>query len=128
MNKNFLNLQIGDVVVAANIYSHDYTHYTIKITSIEYDEDFITETNPQGMHCYGECLDDVSNFDDYITNVDEANYSHFCYHSKETNCIGEFSYTEDSSFSAYKSGYITEEEWEKQSSNACLFCTFNRKK
>lgn len=109
--KPFIDLTIGDVVIATDNYSHDYNKYTIKITSEEFDEDFKTETNPEGKHFYGECLDDVSEFEDYITNVDEANYESFCYHSPELVLCGVFQYTENSKYTTYKAGLISEEEW-----------------
>jgi hypothetical protein len=81
LKKNFLDIKVGDVVVAYDTLSHDYTPWTIKVTSIEYDEDFITDTNPKGKHCYGKCLEleqGVCNeFDDYITHVIEENFSRF---------------------------------------------------
>ncbi len=78
-DKNFLNLEVGDVVNAYDVYNHDYPDYKIKISSVEKDEDFVTETNPEGIHYYGECLNPVS--DEYITNVDEGNFGGFLYHS-----------------------------------------------
>ncbi len=74
MKKKFLDIKEGDIVIACDEASHDYTQWTIKVTTIEYDEDFVTETNPKGMHCYGECLDKYGEFDDYITHVNESNF------------------------------------------------------
>ena len=78
-DKNFLDLQPGDVVVAYDIYSHDYLPYKIKIDCVEKDEYFVTETNPKGIHYHGDCLNPDG--DEYITNVDEENFEEFLYHS-----------------------------------------------
>jgi hypothetical protein len=79
LEKNFFDVKVGDVVVAYDTLSHDYTPWTIKVTSIEYDDDFITDTNPKGKHCYGDCLELERGLcdenGDYITHVTEENFS-----------------------------------------------------
>lgn len=72
--KDFLDIKIGDKVVVYDEYKHDYDEHCIQIESIEYDECNITNTNPQGMICYGKDLDW---WDDYITNVTESNFIRF---------------------------------------------------
>lgn len=73
--KTFEELQVGDtVVVFDNECSHDYIEHTIKITSKEEDpEEWGTETNPRGIHFYGDDLD-YDEDEDYITNVHEGNF------------------------------------------------------
>ena len=78
---NFLNIQVGDIVIVFDEYAHDYSEHTLRIDSIEYGEDFITETNPMGMHCYGTDLEEEEWGDDYITQVHEGNFCRF----KEVN-------------------------------------------
>ena len=73
---SFSDIKCGDVVVAVDLASHDYTPWIIKVNCIEYDDDFVTDTNPTGKHCYGDCLNGEG-FEDYITNVDEANFVRF---------------------------------------------------
>ena len=74
MKKNFLDIQVGDIVIVYDEYSHDYLEHILKIDGIEYDEDFITETNPKGMHCFGTDLQEDEWGDDYITQVHEGNF------------------------------------------------------
>ena len=72
MERGFLDILIGDVVVVCDEYSHDYEEHYFKVTSIEYEEEFINEDNPEGMRCYGEDLD--CDTDDYIGVVTEGNF------------------------------------------------------
>lgn len=74
MEKKFLDIQIGDKVIVWDEYSHDYTEHILKVDSIEYHEDWITETNPKGMHCFGTDLQEDEWGDDYITQVHEGNF------------------------------------------------------
>lgn len=74
MEKKFLDIKIGDEVVVYDEYSHDYVEHILKVDSIEYHEDFITETNPKGMHCFGTDLQEDEWGDDYITQVHEGNF------------------------------------------------------
>ena len=74
MKKNFLNIKVGDKVIVRDEYSHDYTEHILKVDEIEYDEDFITETNPRGMHCFGTDTQENEWGDDYITQVHEGNF------------------------------------------------------
>lgn len=78
MNKGFLDIKVGDVVIAYDENtSHDYLEHIIKITSIEYEKDYVTETNPNGMHCYGDDLEEEEWGDDYLTHVNEVNFVGF---------------------------------------------------
>jgi hypothetical protein len=74
MEKNFLDIKVGDKVIVCDEYSHDYVEHILKVDSIEYDKDFITETNPKGMHCFGTDLQEDEWGDDYITQVHEGNF------------------------------------------------------
>ena len=80
MANDFINIKIGDRVIVFDEYSHDYTQHIILIESKEKDADFITKTNPEGIHFFGRDLDywneeeDDYEGDDYITNVDEGNF------------------------------------------------------
>ena len=69
----FVDIKVGDNVIAYDEYSHDYIEHTIKITSIEYDDECVTETNPKGMVCYGDDLSD-DNDETMICTVYESNY------------------------------------------------------
>ena len=75
MSREFLNIKVGDVVIVYDEYSsHDYNEHIIKVESIEYDKENITETNPNGMVCYGTDLEEEEWGDDYITVVTEVNF------------------------------------------------------
>ena len=74
MKKNFLDIQIGDRVVVYDEYSHDYNEHVLVVTSIEYEDEWTTDTNPKGMHCYGTDLEEEEWGDDYITQVTESNF------------------------------------------------------
>lgn len=74
--KLFTDIAIGDIVVVFDEYSHDYVEHKIKVESIEFDKEYITEGNPNGMVCYGTDLDEEEFGDDAITVVTIAN---FCY-------------------------------------------------
>lgn len=74
MEKKFLDIQVGDKVIVWDEYSHDYNEHILKVDSIEYHEDWITETNPKGMHCFGTDLQEDEWGDDYITQVHEGNF------------------------------------------------------
>ena len=73
---SFSDIKCGDVVVAVDPLSHDYTHWIIKVNCIEYDDDFTTDTNPTGKHCYGDCLNGEG-CEEYITHVNEDNFIRF---------------------------------------------------
>jgi hypothetical protein len=74
MKKKFLNIEVGNKVIVGDEYSHDYVEHILKVTEIEYDKDYITETNPKGMHCFGTDLQEDEYGDDYITHVHEGNF------------------------------------------------------
>lgn len=75
MEKKFLDIKIGDKVIVYDEYSHDYVEHILKVDSIEYDKDWITETNPKGMHCFGTDLQEDEYDDyDYITQIHEGNF------------------------------------------------------
>lgn len=77
MEKTFLDIKVGDKVIVYDEYSHDYLEHIIKVDSIEYDKDWITETNPKGVHCFGTDLQEEDWGDDYITHIDEGNFCRF---------------------------------------------------
>jgi hypothetical protein len=77
MKKEFLDIKIGDEVIVYDEYSHDYVEHVLKVDSIEYEKDWITETNPKGMHCFGTDLQEEEWGDDYITQIHEGNFCRF---------------------------------------------------
>lgn len=76
MNKQFLDIQVGDIVVVWDEYSsHDYNEHRIKVEHIEFDDEYINgESNPKGMRCYGTDLEEDEWGDDYMTVVTEGNF------------------------------------------------------
>ena len=74
MMKTFLDIKIDDKVIVWDEYSHDYSEHILKVDSIEYDKDLMTETNPKGMHCFGTDLQEDEWGDDYITQIHEGNF------------------------------------------------------
>lgn len=72
--RTFKDIKVGDIVVAYDEYSHDYNEHLIKIDSIEYDKEYVTETNSSGMICYGTDLEEEEWGDDYITFIHEGNF------------------------------------------------------
>lgn len=74
MNNNFLDIHIGDNVIAFDEYSHDYVEHILRIDSIENDEAYVTNTNPNGVVFYGTDLEKEEWEDDYITFVHEGNF------------------------------------------------------
>jgi hypothetical protein len=77
MKEKFLEIEVGDKVVVVDECSHDYTEHLLEIENIEYDKANITETNPEGMICFGKDLDQEEWGDDYITQVTESNFERF---------------------------------------------------
>lgn len=77
MERNFLDIKVGDKVIVCDEYSHDYCQHILQVDSIEYDKEWVTENNPQGMHCYGTDLEEEEWGDDYITQVHEGNFIGF---------------------------------------------------
>lgn len=83
MEKGFVDIKVGDVVIVYDEYNHDYIEHIFKVESIEYDNENITESNPKGMRCYGSDLccwnDEIGNHDndDYIGFVTESNFVRF---------------------------------------------------
>lgn len=76
----FTDIKKGDVVVCIDEYSREYDEHILRITSVEEDKEYITETNPKGIVAYGTDLtfyDAKSNEmvgDEYITVVNEDTY------------------------------------------------------
>jgi hypothetical protein len=77
MKKEFFDIQVGDKVIVFDEYSHDYAEHILMVESIEYDSEWATDTNPNGMHCYGTDLEEEEWGDDYITQVHEGNFVGF---------------------------------------------------
>jgi 3,4-dihydroxy-2-butanone 4-phosphate synthase len=71
--RTFKDIKVGDVVVVYDEYSHDYNEHIIKVETIEYDKENVTEDNPDGMICYGIDLEEEWG-DDYITVVTIGNF------------------------------------------------------
>ena len=65
--RTFKDIKIGDIIVAYDEYNHDYIEHFIKIDSIEYDKEYVTETNPSGVICYGTDIEEAEWGDDYLT-------------------------------------------------------------
>ncbi len=74
MNNNFLDIHIGDKVIVFDEYSRDYIEHILRIDSMENDEAYITDTNPNGVAFYGTDLEEEEWSDDYITFVHEGNF------------------------------------------------------
>lgn len=72
--RTFYDARVGDVVVAYDEYSHDYHEHLVKVDEIEYDTEYRTATNPEGMICRGTDIDEYTWGDDYITLVHEGNF------------------------------------------------------
>lgn len=72
---DFLNVKVGDIVICYDEYGHDYVEHTLKITSVEFDDEYKTDTNPDGKVCYGDELDKEAFGDDYLTVVTESNFT-----------------------------------------------------
>ena len=81
--KGFIDIKVGDVVIVYDEYSRDYEEHYFKVESVEYDKINATETNPEGMVCYGTDLDcyneelGVYDTDDYVSVVTEGNFVRF---------------------------------------------------
>lgn len=82
MKKFFTDIKVGDVVIVCDEYSHDYLEHRIEVESVECDKEYITETNPKGLHYFGKDLDEEEWGDDYITHITENN---FCGYAIENN-------------------------------------------
>lgn len=72
----FTDIEIGDDIIVYDEYAHDYVEHEIIIKSKEEDKEWITETNPTGVHYYGEDLT-YGDCDDYISLVHEGNFVRF---------------------------------------------------
>lgn len=68
----FTDIKVGDVVFAYDEYSHDYTEHVLRVTSVEFDKEHATESNPDGMCCYGTDLSDTS--DEHVSVITEGNF------------------------------------------------------
>ena len=102
MKEIFLDIQVGDKVIVYDEYSHDYCEHILRVDVIEWDKEYITETNPQGMHCYGTDLEEEEWGDDYITQVTEGN---FCRFVAECQCPNGGDETDDCADCAYAGDY-----------------------
>lgn len=81
--KGFCDVKVGDIIICYDIYSGDYIETYFEVESVEYDDEYSTETNPKGMVCYGKDLDawdeedECYINDDYISVVTEENFIGF---------------------------------------------------
>lgn len=89
---NFLNLKIGDIVLCEDEYSRELNAHFLQITHIERDKEYSTETNPEGVVCYGDDLQDWG--DDYITRVTEENFCGKMNNVLEKLSLDDFSYSQ----------------------------------
>lgn len=74
MSKTFLEVNVGDIVVCYDEYTHDYIEHEIKVEQIEEDEEYATETNPKGRILYGEDLTYGDDFELELGTVYESNF------------------------------------------------------
>ena len=74
VTKKYTDIKVGDIVTVFDEYAHDYLVHRIKIENIEYDEENITEDNPQGMVCYGTDMEEEEWGDDYLTVATVLNF------------------------------------------------------
>ena len=127
MKKNFLDIKVGDKVVVWDEYSHDYAEHILKVDSIEYHEDWITETNPKGMHCFGTDLEEEVGGDDYITQVTESNFCRFPEERKQMwvcdHCLAAIISREgnQATFPHYVEGVDSQCDWCEQFGNDVLY-------
>lgn len=74
MKNTFLNVEVGDIVIAYDEYSRDLDAHFLKVEHIEEDSEYETETNPTGRILYGTDLEEEEWGDDYITVVNESTF------------------------------------------------------
>lgn len=77
IEKDFLDIEVGDEVICYDEYAHDYLEHRLKITGMEFDIEGITESNPLGIVFYGEDVDENEWGDDYLTRITEINFVRF---------------------------------------------------
>ncbi len=70
---NITDAKVGNIVVCYDEYLHDYVEHKLKVTSIECDPEYATETNPKGIVLYGEDISD-SNSESMICTCFESNF------------------------------------------------------
>ena len=70
----FCEVEIGDTVIVYDECSYGRIEHLLVVLSIEYDEGYVTATNPRGMICYGGELWYGAYDDDSITVVTEQTY------------------------------------------------------
>lgn len=78
IEKNFIDIKVGDEVICYDEYAHDYLEHRLKITDMEFDEENITESNPKGAVFYGKDMDEDEWGDDYLSRVTESNFIEIC--------------------------------------------------
>ena len=71
--RSFTDVKVGDTVMCFDEYTHDCYPHKVLITSIEYDKEYATKTNPKGKVCYCEDEEDIWG-DEYIGLVHEGNF------------------------------------------------------
>lgn len=78
MKNEFLDIKIGDKVAVIDKYSRNYIVHTLKVTSRKEDPEFVTQSNPSGIHFYGDDMDYFNEADDdefdSVTQVIEGNF------------------------------------------------------
>lgn len=74
------DIKVGDIVVCDNTPDHDYETYILIIDSVEYDKEFITEENPQGILAFGRGYTE-----DEHEMIENAGYTFRC---SEENFVG----------------------------------------
>lgn len=74
MDKSFLEVNVGDVVTCYDEYSHDYIEHELKVTSIEENKEYATDSNSKGRVLYGEDLTYGDDDEMMICTVYESNF------------------------------------------------------
>ena len=69
---SFLDIEVGDCINCYDEYSHDIDIHHVVVTSIEYDKEYATESNPDGKVCY--VIDEPGWGDEYVGVVYESNF------------------------------------------------------
>ena len=79
-SSNITDVKVGNIVVCFDEYATGYDEHLFKVNSIEKDEEYATEDNPEGVVLYGidlDCYDEETQEmenDDYIGVVHSGNF------------------------------------------------------
>lgn len=56
-HSDFCKVNVGDICVCADEYGHDHDEHFVRVDSIEFDDEYKTETNKNGKVCYVSDID-----------------------------------------------------------------------